>query len=228
MRTIRKQKIKNVKKKAALARKGETRKEVRKEEKVKLTKSLENILWCLTFGPKSLREIASQTNLDEEDIETELEVLQDKDIVNLTGGLMKKYELTNKGSGILGTPAIKLDAQLTDSNVKSGQETLLLVNTQNVGQVPLKNSILKIVSPRFINVTRQDSDYDEDDEKLKVEFPLTQLNPGEAQGISFRVKGDLTSGTLVSKYKIQVKAVIEDDISNKKEDKKEVEITVQK
>ena len=183
----------------------------------KLSHLSENILWNLIYGAKGVSELADAVNTNVDTVSEEIENLENRGLVTGGGTFRKRYEITDDGTKALGVPKVQLSTGLAKENIKSGQETWLLVTAKNTGDIPLKDALLKIVAPKFLNINRYNSIYDRGEEKINIEFPLTELHPGETQAVNFRLKADLTSHTVSSRYKIEVHAYEGEMLSDKKE-----------
>lgn len=203
---------------------------VKKTAPVKVVKRREltpiekSILWSLSLGAKGVGDVQSELNLDQEMAENSMNKLLNDGFITRTGTIMRRYEMTSQGKNTLGVSKIKIDAYTNINKMKSGDHATLTIVSTNIGTVPVRNALVRITSPRFINVSRHGSEYSEDLDSFKVEFPLTQLNPKESQMKVFDLHGNLTQGTVTSRYKLLVEALT----SEKVKDKKELSITVEK
>jgi len=215
--------------KAKAKKKVEKIKEVKKipvkpvKKKIEITPLSKRVLWLLSLDSKSTGEIRDELNVDKGVAKNELVKLVEGGLVS-GGGYLRRYELTKQGSNLLGSTKIRLDARVNMNRIKSGKHTILTINSRNIGERPIADAVLRITSPRFINVSRYGSNYSRETESFVLEFPIEQLNSRESQVKILDLHGKLTEGTMVSRYKVLVEALV----ANKVRDRKEITITVEK
>ena len=174
------------------------------------------ILWYLNLEAMSMNKIAEMVNLNIDEVKTVLENLEERNLV-MQKGLLGRYALTSVGLEQFGNPEIKVSTKIQEENIKSNQETVLWVYVQNSGRIPVNNAKLKIVSPKFVTIQRYNSIFGDEETRKIVEFPLSQLDPQETQTVNFKINGFLTSGTLSSKYKIEIHAMVDGQETDKQE-----------
>lgn len=196
---------------------------VKIKKKVEITPLNKRILWLLASDPRTTGEVRDELNIDEKIIKSELTKLVEGGLVS-GGGYLKRYELTKQGGSLIGDIKMRLDARVNMNKIKSGKHSILTVTSKNVGERPVSDALLRITSPRFINVSRYGSNYSREMESFVLEFPIDQLNSKESQVKIFDLHGKLTEGTMVSRYKVLVEALV----ANKVRDRKEITITVEK
>lgn len=187
------------------------------ERKIELSSLTRNILWSLVLGSDTISSISEALNMDRERIRDEISELLNAELLRERGSFVRGYDLTIKGFKALGSPTVKLETYLSDSSIRSGGHAKLTVSAKNTGEIPITNATVRITSPIFIRIARHGSRYYQDTESSVINFNLTQLNPRETQALEFNLHGNLTSGTLSSRYKIFVEALIGDMITDKKE-----------
>lgn len=204
-------------KKKTTSKSRKTVKAVKKVRRRELSALEKNVLWCFALGSKSTEDVANALNLMLERAEEVVSRLADSGFIMERGGFFKAFELTAQGYEILGTPGIKLESRIVTETIRSGDHTKLIVTAKNVGNAPITDAIIKVTAPKFITISRYGSEYEGDEETSVVQFPLTHLNPGETQTLEFNLHGALTSGTVASKYRIFVHAMIGEEITDKKE-----------
>lgn len=204
--------------------KRKARKTARKEAKRHVRRELsaleKNILWCFALGSKNSSNVAESLDLDLERAREEVTRLLEAGFLmerESMGGLIRGYELTAQGYEILGNPGIRLDSHITVESLKSGNHAKLIVTAKNTGNTPITDALIKIVAPKFLTISRYGSDYERDEERSTIQFPLTHLNPGEIQTVEFNLHGNLTSGTVSSRYRVFVSALTGGEITDKKE-----------
>lgn len=166
----------------------------------------QSVLWCLHLGTLSAGRISKTINLRKGEVANTLKDLEKKGLVRHRA-ILGQYRLTDDGVKQLGHQQIKLDTKITSERITNGQETTLWVFAKNYGSIPLNNAFLKIVAPKFVEIKRYDADYRTENDKNVIEFPLSQLYPGETQSIAFKMKGFLASGAVSSNYKIEIHAL---------------------
>lgn len=208
-------KRKRVRKAKAVKVKRKIKKKV--ERKIELSTLTKNILWSLVLGSDTISSISEALNMDKERIRDEVDKLLNAELLRERGSFIRGYDLTTKGFETLGSPTVKLETSLSDSSIKSGDHTKLTVSATNIGEMPITNATVRLTSPIFIKIARYGSRYYQDAESSVINFDLTQLNPRETQTLEFNLHGNLTSGTLSSRYKIFVEALIGDMTTDKKE-----------
>lgn len=194
------------------------------KRKVELSPSNKNVLWLLSADERSASEIRNELNLSREKVENELEKLLGHGLIFEKGRILKRYGLTNQGSKLLGRVKMRLDARMNMNKIKSGKHVTLTIVSKNIGDKPIEDTILKITSPRFLTIARQDSSYSKDGESFILELPIEGLNPRESQVKMFNLHGKLTEGTITSRYNILVEAITGDKVA----DRKELTLTVEK
>lgn len=175
-----------------------------------------NILWCLHLGANSANKIAKNLNIPTNDIWERLENMEEAYLIERKN-FLGHYELTDDGLKAIEPRELMLDMKIIDKNVKNGEETTLWVVAKNSGDSPLSDAWIKIIVPKFIDIRRYGAEYISNGNRNVVEFPLTQLYPGEMQSINFRVKGFLTGGAVTSVYKIEVRGVIDEKETDSRE-----------
>lgn len=193
------------------------------KKKVEISPLSKRILWLLALGPRATSGVRDELNVEREVAKSELAKLVEYGLVS-GGGILKGYELTKQGSNLLGSIKMRLDAHVNVNKIKSGKHSVLTIISKNIGERPIADAVLRITSPRFINVSRHGSNYSRKMESFVLEFPIEQLNPRESQVKIFDLYGELTEGTIVSRYKVLVEAIVD----NKVRDRKEITITVEK
>ena len=193
------------------------------KKKVELSPFSRNILWLLSANERNAGEIRDELNLDRKKVEYELERLTENGLIFERGRLLKRYGLTGQGKNLLGKVKVRLDAKINMNRIRSGKHVTLTVVSKNVGDKPIEDTTLKITSPRFLTIARQDSAYSKDGESFILELPIEGLNPRESQVKMFNLHGKLTEGTMISRYKVLVEAVA----GNKVADRKELTLTVE-
>ena len=182
----------------------------------KLNQKEQNVLWCLHLGTNSAGRISQAINLRHSEVKDILKLLETRGLARHRS-VLGQYKLTESGLRHLGTQQLILEAGLGHVHVKNGQETELSVLAKNSGGVPLNKAMLKVVAPKFVEITRYGSDYKMEGDKRVVEFPLSKLYPKETQNILFKTKGVLTGGAISSNYKIEINALVSDKVTDKKE-----------
>jgi predicted transcriptional regulator len=196
------------------------RKETKRHVKREFSALEKNILWCFALGSKGPANIAESLDLSSERAREEVTKLLESGLLmerESMGGLRSGYELTAQGYEFLGNPGIKLDSHITVESLKSGNHAKLIVTAKNTGNTPITDALIKIVAPKFLTISRFGSEYERDEEKSIVQFPLTHLNPGETQTVEFSLHGNLTSGTVSSRYRVFVNALTGGEITDRKE-----------
>ena len=196
------------------------RKEAKRRVKREFSALERNILWCFALGSKNSSNVAESLDLSSERAREEVTKLLESGLLmerESMGGLRRGYELTAQGYEFLGNPGIKLDSHITTESLKSGNHAKLIVTAKNTGNTPITDAFIKIVAPKFLTISRYGSKYERDEEKYVVQFPLTHLNPNETQTVEFNLQGNLTSGTISSRYRIFVNALTGGEITDKKE-----------
>jgi hypothetical protein len=196
---------------------------VKAVKKVEITPLTKRILWLLAADSRATGEIRDELNIEKKVAKSELAKLVEGGLVS-GGGYLRRYELTKQGSNLVGSAKVRLDARVDMNRIKSGKHTVLTITSKNIGERPVEDTILRITSPRFINVSRHGSNYSREMESFVLEFPIGQLNSKESQMKIFDLHGKLTEGTITSKYKVLVEAIT----ANKVRDRKELTITVEK
>ncbi len=169
----------------------------------------QNILWCLHLGADSSGKIAKNLNMPMNEIRGTLENLEEMYLTRKKN-FLGHYELTEDGLKAIEPRELTVDTKLIDRSVRHGEETTLWIVAKNSGDSPLSNASIRVVVPKFIEINRYGANYMNDGGRNIVEFPLTQLHPGEVQSINFKVKGFLTGGAISSTYKIEVRALTDE------------------
>jgi len=176
----------------------------------------QNILWCLHLGADSAGKVAKNLNMTSGEIRGVMDALEESYLIRRKN-FLGYYELTEDGLKAIEPRVMTVDTKLIDKSVKNGEETVLWVVAKNSGDSPLSNAWVRIVVPKFIDVNRYGANYINDGGRNIVEFPLTQLHPGEVQSINFKVKGFLTGGAVSSTYKIEVRANTDEKETDRRE-----------
>lgn len=192
----------------------------------RLTQDEMTVLSYLSMESMSFGRIAEMLDSKEESLGEILDGLEDRNLIvhrGTFGPLFGKYSLTYEGAELLGVPRINLTTKLVDDSVRPDEETRLMVFAQNASAVPVNNAVLRIVMPKFVTLERYNASFEDGSDRKVVDFPLSQLNPEETQSLNFKIRGALTVGAMASKYKIEVHAVVGDQVT----DKREVEMTVE-
>jgi len=208
-----------VKKRQAVTKKKAPRKQEKiKRRKIELTPISRHILGSIALGSDSVSDISNALNMDRERIEAETNRLAERGVLIERGGfLSKRFDITAQGYEVLGNAILRLEVSTSSTSIKSGSSAKLMVTAKNIGNTPITDAMIKIVSPRFIKISRHGSEYFEDVDTYVLHCPLTHLNPGEVQTMEFNLHGSLPAGTVSSKYKILVHAMAGDAVSDKKE-----------
>ena len=189
-----------------------------KKRKVELTQLSKHLLGSISMGSDSVSEMSRSLNMDKEKVEAEVNRLVEKGVLIEKGGfLSKRFDITAQGYETLGSSVLRLDVAASSSSIKSGDSAKLMVTAKNTGNTPITDAIIKIVSPRFVKISRHGSEYFEDVDTYILHCPLTHLNPGEVQTLEFNLHGILPSGTVASKYKILIHAMAGEAVTDKKE-----------
>lgn len=176
----------------------------------------QNILWCLHLGANTPGKIAKNLNAPTGEVREKLEGLEEMYLIQRKN-FLGHYELTADGLKAIEPREMTLDTKLIDRSVRHGEETTLWIVAKNSGDSPMSNASVRIVVPKFIEVNRYGANYMNDGGRNIVEFPLTQLHPGEVQSINFKVKGFLTGGAVSSTYKIEVRALTDEKETDRRE-----------
>ena len=189
-----------------------------KKKRIEISQFDKHILGSIALGSDGVTDITNALNMDREKIEAEINRLVEKGVLIEKGGfLSKRYDITAQGYEALGSPMLKLDVVTSSASIRSGNSAKLTVAAKNSGNTPVTDAMIKIVSPRFIKISRHGSEYFEDVDSYVIHCPLTHLNPGEIQVLEFNLHGMLPTGTVSSRYKILVHAMASDSVTDKKE-----------
>lgn len=205
------------KRKTRKARGRIAKKVVKKVVRRELSALEKNILWCFALESKNPSDVTDSLDLPLERSREEIAKLYENGYLMERGGLVRGYELTARGYEVLGTPGVKLESRITTDSLRSGAHAKLIVTARNAGNAPITDALIRIVAPKFLTISRYGSEYARDDETATIEFPLTHLNPNETQTLEFDLHGNLTSGTVASKYKVLVNVLTGGEVTDKKE-----------
>jgi hypothetical protein len=178
-----------------------------------------HVLQCVYLGLTSSSEIAKALNTFKEAVERELISLQHAGLVTAGGVIGKKYGLTAEGMNSLGSPRIELTTVRESAVLKANTYTTLSITAVNAStKAPCSGGLIRIISPKVMNVTRVGgAQYEEDPEHNVLDYFLPALNPNESINLIFDMIGTLPGGVVSSKYKLTIQAYVGETLTDKKE-----------